>query len=70
MSKWTPEEDALLTEALRKKTSIQRLAVRFNKSCSSIKTRAIELGLEVPKPVQAPKEQAESKRWVPSKLKR
>jgi hypothetical protein len=67
-AKWTPEQDVLLTEALRKRTSLQRLVVRFNRSAGTIKARAAELGLEIPKPVRAPREDTRSKaRWAAAK---
>ena len=67
---WTPETDALLIEALRQNTSLQRLVVRFKKSAGSIRARANDFGLKLPIRARAPKEQTEEKRWVASKPRR
>ena len=45
---WTPEQDASLKLALQQKTSIQRLAVRFNVPQGALKSRARALGLDLP----------------------
>jgi hypothetical protein len=69
--KWTPEQDALLVEAVGKKTSLQRLVVRFGKPAGAIRSRAKELGLEITKLARAPKENTKPKsRWAASKPRR
>ena len=63
---WTPEQDEQLRAALTSATSVQRLAVRFHRSESSIKSHAAALGLKLPT-VQRLRETTAPQRWVARK---
>lgn len=66
---WTPEQDEQLRAALASATSVQRLAIRFQRSASSIKAHAKELGLTLPS-VQKLRETTAPQRWVARKRPR
>jgi hypothetical protein len=61
---WTPEQDAQLKVALQQKTSVQRLAVRFDVSQAAIVTRARVLGLALPANSKMNKKVTVISRWV------
>jgi hypothetical protein len=64
---WTPELDAQLQLALQQKTSVQRLAVRFNISQGTIKARARALGFDLPTMPKPAQKINERPRWVAKK---
>jgi hypothetical protein len=66
---WTAEQDEQLRAALTSATSVQRLAIRFQRSESSIKSHAKELGLTLPV-VQRLRETIAPQRWVARKRPR
>ncbi len=53
---WTAEDDAVVKEC-GPKISVQRLAVRLNRSQSSVKSRARTLGVETTKLVRLTRQQ-------------
>jgi hypothetical protein len=66
---WTEEEGEQLKSALTNSVSVQRLAVRLNRTESSIKSRASALGLTLPA-VKRLRETAAPTRWVARKRNR
>jgi len=45
---WTPEDEAALKEMAEKGVYMRRIALRLRRSESSIKKRAVQLGVRVP----------------------
>ena len=63
---WTPELDSELKLLLSKGVSVQRIAVRLNRTQSVVKGRARFLGLELPS-IPSAKEPREVQRWAARK---